>query len=342
MTATPTTSATTPSLMRATSRALAAKTRIPTLSGTGESAFNVFDNVLGPGNDKWCCGDPAGIDEDNPMWVSAEFPAPVTLTHFTVSSANDAEGRDPIHWAVQGSNDGENYEDIYVYQDEFGPWLDRLEVILFASGADDILGDAGDEGALDFPVQSQSYTYLRLATFDTVNYQNGDGAYFQIGEIEFFGEMGPPDMKIGDFNRNDVLDAGDIDDLTQQSAGGTNPAAYDLNSDSLVNSGDINVWINDLFKSWVGDANLDGEFNSGDLVVVLASGAYEQDTDAVWTTGDFDGDGRSGSGDLVAALSGGGYEAGPKAAVAAVPEPSSLVLALLSFVSLVGTLRRRA
>ena len=49
------------------------------------------------------------------------------------------------------------------------------------------------------------------------------------------------------------------------------------------------MWIGDLFNSWVGDANLDGEFNSGDLVVVLASGAYEQDVTAVWESGDFNG-----------------------------------------------------
>lgn len=144
-------------------------------AGAGESAFNVFDNILGPGNDKWCCGDPIGISEDEPMWVSAQFPVAYRLTNFTVSSANDADGRDPIHWAIQGSNDGQSYTDIYVYQDDFGPWVERLEVIEFR---------AGD----DFPVQTEAYSHFRMATFDTLNFQNGDAAYFQVGEIEFFGE----------------------------------------------------------------------------------------------------------------------------------------------------------
>src|SRR5690606_11142952 len=91
----------------------------------------------------------------------------------------------------------------------------------------------------------------------------------------------------GDFNGNGQLDAPDIDDLTTQSAGGTNPAAYDLNSDALVNDADVRVWIRDLFNSWVGDADLNGEFNSTDLVAVLASGAYEADVASVWSTGDF-------------------------------------------------------
>jgi hypothetical protein len=143
----------------------------------------------------------------------------------------------------------------------------------------------------------------------------------------------------GDFDGGGSLDAGDIDDLTAQSAGGLHPAAYDLNSDALVNDQDIGVWIRDLFNSWIGDANLDGEFNSSDLVAVLSSGTYEADVNSVWSTGDFNGDGRTNSGDLVAALSDGGYEVGPRAAVAAVPEPTSSLLLL--FGSLLWCVLRR-
>jgi hypothetical protein len=130
----------------------------------------------------------------------------------------------------------------------------------------------------------------------------------------------------GDFDGNGVLDAADINDLTQKSAAGDDPPAYDLTGDGAVNDGDVAFWISELFGSWLGDANLDNEFNSGDLVQVLASGTYEIDTDAVWTTGDFDGNGRTTSGDLVTALSGGGYEAGPLVAAASVPEPTSVIL----------------
>jgi hypothetical protein len=145
----------------------------------------------------------------------------------------------------------------------------------------------------------------------------------------------------GDFDQSGALDAPDIDDLTGQSAGGTNNAVYDLNSDTFVNEADVNVWISDLFNSWVGDANLDGEFNSGDLVAVLATGTYEADVDSVWSSGDFNGDGRTNSTDLVAALAGGGYEAGPKAAVAAVPEPASLVAIGFALLGLVARRLRR-
>jgi hypothetical protein len=116
-------------------------------------------------------------------------------------------------------------------------------------------------------------------------------------------------------------------------------AAYDLNSDALVNDGDITIWISDLFGSWIGDANLDGEFSSSDLVVILAGGAYEANVDAVWSTGDFNGDGRSNASDLVVALADGGYEKGPRAAQP-VPEPSAAVLALLAILTFKGRPRR--
>jgi hypothetical protein len=146
----------------------------------------------------------------------------------------------------------------------------------------------------------------------------------------------------GDFNQNGVLDAPDIDDLTAKSAGMTNPPAYDLNGDLLVNDADVKVWVKDLFKSWIGDADLNHEFNSSDLVQVLASGKYEVNEDSVWSSGDFNGDGRTNTSDLVAALADGGYELGrPPAVAAVVPEPSTILLTLLGMVLLAARRHRR-
>jgi hypothetical protein len=184
---------------------------------------------------------------------------------------------------------------------------------------------------------------------DAYRYLNGDLADFAI----FNQALTPADLAdimangilsgglAGDFNADGTLTTADIDDLTGQSAAGTHPAAYDLNGDALVNSGDIGVWIKDYFNSWVGDADLNGQFNSTDLVAVLASGSYEANIDSVWSTGDFNGDGRTNSGDLVAALADGGYELGPRAAVAAVPEPVSATLLLLGLIGALLPLRSR-
>jgi hypothetical protein len=146
----------------------------------------------------------------------------------------------------------------------------------------------------------------------------------------------------GDFNRDGVLTSTDIDDLTSQSASGMNSTEYDLNADAIVNQADVTVWIRDVFGSWVGDSDLNREFNSSDLVIVLASGKYESGTPSVWTEGDFNGSGLTDSGDLVAALADGGYEAGPRAATAAVPEPASAVLISFGMMSCVVRRRRRA
>ena len=83
----------------------------------------------------------------------------------------------------------------------------------------------------------------------------------------------------------------------------------------------------------MGDANLDNEFNSGDLVQIFSSGLYEKDEMATWEQGDWTGDMRFGSGDLVAAFADGGYEIGPlEQAPPAVPEPSALGMPLLGLV----------
>jgi hypothetical protein len=142
----------------------------------------------------------------------------------------------------------------------------------------------------------------------------------------------------GDFDGDQLLTANDIDLLTAEVRAGTNNAAFDVTGDSVVNGEDRDEWVNVLKNTYYGDANLDLQFDSSDLVAVLAAGTYEVDIDATWATGDFDGDGRTSSSDLVTALAGGGYETGPRAAVQAVPEPSSglLLVAALGLLSAAG------
>ena len=74
----------------------------------------------------------------------------------------------------------------------------------------------------------------------------------------------------GDFDGNGQLDAADIDALSAAISVGTNDLQYDLNGDALVSQDDLIVWVHDLKNTYIGDADLNGEFNSGDLVVVLA------------------------------------------------------------------------
>ena len=130
---------------------------------------------------------------------------------------------------------------------------------------------------------------------------------------------------VGDFNKSGELDVGDIDLLTDSILRNSTDPDFDLNADAQVDQDDRREWVEVLRATYFGDSDLDGEFNSGDLVAVFAAGKYEQDVSARWREGDWDGDGRFGTGDLVTAFADGGYEQGPRA-ISAVPEPNGILL----------------
>ena len=151
-----------------------------------------------------------------------------------------------------------------------------------------------------------------------------------------------PGTTPGDFDGDGLLTAIDMDMLTDEVIAGNDPPAYDLDNDSLVDQEDRSVWVEQLKNTWFGDANLDLEFNSGDMVQVFVRGKYEIAEDAGWEDGDWNGDGRFGSGDMVTAFVGGGYEKGMRPAVANVPEPSALVLLALGLLGICVRRRRAA
>ena len=184
-----------------------------------------------------------------------------------------------------------------------------------------------DSGLLsaDIPVGSQ----LRLR-WTVADAEQSKGWVFGVDNFSLSLLGGLAELA-GDFNGDGALGIDDLNTLTAAIQDHLLDQAYDLDGSGVVDLADQQYWVTDLKHTWIGDANLDGVFDTGDLTSVFASGHYEDAIvgNSTWSTGDWNGDGDFDSGDLIAAFSDGGYEAGPRAAVAAVPEPSTLLLGLV-------------
>jgi T5SS/PEP-CTERM-associated repeat protein len=130
---------------------------------------------------------------------------------------------------------------------------------------------------------------------------------------------------LGDFDGDQQFSLADLELLSAELRRGTSDPQFDVNQDGVVDYQDRTDWIHTVMNTYFGDANLDGEFNTGDLVRVFQFGEYEDalPLNSTWGTGDWDGNGDFTTGDLVFAFQDGGFEQGPRNAVSAVPEPST-------------------
>ena len=158
-----------------------------------------------------------------------------------------------------------------------------------------------------------------------------------MGDFSEWLEIGP--AVAGDFNGNGARDVGDLDMLAVGMM--NNDAAFDLDDDGDADADDRAVWVQTLANTFFGDADFNGEFNSGDFVTVFGAAKYETDQPATWSEGDWNGDGVFNSGDFVTAFGGGGYESGPRdGGLQTVPEPSSLALVACGLLAMAA--RRRS
>ncbi|MCA9186114.1 MAG: PEP-CTERM sorting domain-containing protein [Pirellulaceae bacterium] len=202
--------------------------------GGGESAFNVFDDAVGGGNDKWCCG------TSFPQFVGAQLERPYVLTHFTVASGNDSPQRRPTVWTLDGSNDGSLWTTIYSRDDPTPLWDADNQVIKFTSGVD-----------YNLPI---GYSFFRMNTTAT---GSTTGAFFQVNEIELFGIV-DDNTKVGDVNNDGNVDLLDLDvirnNFFQSVAGGRSDG--DINIDGVVNFVDFRLWKDDTAGSLAATASV--------------------------------------------------------------------------------------
>ena len=120
----------------------------------------------------------------------------------------------------------------------------------------------------------------------------------------------------GDLNGDLLANSADIQLLCEH-INGIQPAndSFDLNGDGSINQRDMDELVMNLLNSSYGDANLDGVFDSKDLVDLLQSDEYEDgiDGNSTWATGDFNCDGDFNTRDLVLAFERGNYTANANA-----------------------------
>ena len=149
-----------------------------------------------------------------------------------------------------------------------------------------------------------------------------------------------------DLNRDGQCDVDDVNLIAAANLSGTFDEGLDISQDGQINGDDSEIWISDsnYLDSYVGDANLDGVFDSTDLVLVFSSGQYEDDVvqNSTWAEGDWNSDGEFDSGDMVAAFFQGGYNRGPRPATKQVPEPAPSTLIALGILASTSMFNRRS
>ena len=242
-----------------------------------------------------------------------------------------------LHW--DGSVNADHIDQVVLSLDEFdlanGEW-NRVDLQVDETGDGMVVTldiTDGSDGSVHrlfdgFLIDGASFDGPVRAAFGART--GGSSNFHAIDNLSInFGDQDPCD-----FDGDGMLDVDDVNLLSEAIRAGTNEAAFDVNGDAIVDRSDLQFFVGDPSKlhTYIGDANLDGEFNSSDLVAVFISGEYEDDAigNSTWGTGDWDGNGDFESSDLVFAFIDGGFEAGPRAA-AAVPEPTSIAMALSAF-----------
>ncbi len=264
----------------------------------------------------FAAGGPGGAVEHGSMYLGARG---VDFSDHLISDVADQVSLLDGQWHhVAVTVDGDNFGRLYIDGAEADAYYQNgTDAISFIA---DILPDGPDTIGIGRNKDST----------------DGGGQWFYQGLIDDFRIYGTAltaaDIKQlydaadagtpGDFNGDGTLDIMDLDLLAAEVKSGSNSPEYDENGDGAVNFDDLRQYVEspDRLNTWMGDANLDGEFNSTDLIAVLGRGLYETGEAATWADGDWNLDNAFDSGDFVVALSGGGYESGPRAA--SLPSPN--------------------
>lgn len=155
--------------------------------------------------------------------------------------------------------------------------------------------------------------------------------------IEFDLDVAPV---LGDFDGNGELLASDINLLCGAINSGENPGFFDLNGSGVVDLDDLNVWVEDLAGTFLGDSDLNGNVDFTDFLVL--SSRFPGDGEG-WATADFDCNGAIGFPDfLILSANFGRTPEGASGTLSSVPEPSACgLLGLAMVVAVLGPRKSR-
>jgi hypothetical protein len=136
-----------------------------------------------------------------------------------------------------------------------------------------------------------------------IPYRRVVGGRIDAGAVEFVSAQD------GDLNSDGILSAADIDAICSTIRQGSHSAPFDLDGSGQVNTADLDALLRNRLRTTRGDANVDGVFDSRDLVHVFTMGEYEDDVadNSTWADGDWNCDGEFDTRDMVAAFQDGGY-----------------------------------
>lgn len=90
---------------------------------SGEGSPKLVDNNI---NTKFL-----QFDYTGDLWCRLDFYEPVAIAGYSMTSANDADGRDPLNWTLEGSNDGEDWTTVDSRENEDFPERFQTRTFLF-------------------------------------------------------------------------------------------------------------------------------------------------------------------------------------------------------------------
>ena len=208
----------------------------------------------------------------------------------------------------------------------------------FSSG-----GLANEENPLVFvDLRDNSYSHAVGVTEPNVGHLDGilatDDALY-LADISPGGGFSTNSANTGVIYRIESLYP-TIDEMTTAVNSQSGDLHFDLTDDAVVDAADRDRLITEINGTNAGDSNLDGLFDSSDLVRVFQINAYDDPDfeDVTWESGDWNGDDRVDSSDLIAAFRIGHYRHDAELP-RAVPEPRAISV-WLALVAMCGILRR--